>query len=69
MDDIRAIRTRLGLNQAELASKLGIHQSTISRFERGDLTLDDRTRLALEALVMRAELAAAANAPAESAAA
>jgi transcriptional regulator with XRE-family HTH domain len=54
MDDIRTIRTRLGLNQADLAKKLGLHQSTISRFERGDLPIDERTRLALDALQMRA---------------
>jgi DNA-binding XRE family transcriptional regulator len=55
MTDIRAIRRELQLSQAELATKLGLHQTTISRFETGDLALDERTELALEALVFRAQ--------------
>ena len=54
MDNIRSTRTELGLNQVELAKLLGLHQSTISRFESGDLPVDGRTRLALDALLMRA---------------
>jgi transcriptional regulator with XRE-family HTH domain len=54
MDNIRSTRTELGLNQVELARLLGLHQSTISRFESGDLSVDGRTRLALDALLMRA---------------
>lgn len=53
MSDIREIRRDLGLTQAELASKLGLHQATISRFETGDMPVDERTRLALEALASR----------------
>ena len=45
-----AIRKELKLSQAELADKLGVHQSTVSRFETGDLSLDKRTELALLAL-------------------
>jgi transcriptional regulator with XRE-family HTH domain len=50
MVDIRAIRKNLGLSQAELADKLGVHQTSVSRFETGDLPLDKRTELALLAL-------------------
>jgi transcriptional regulator with XRE-family HTH domain len=55
MDDIRSIRQQLGVTQMELADLLGLHQSTISRFEKGSLPLDERTRLALEALVARSK--------------
>jgi len=48
--DIKAIRERHNISQADLACKLGVTQSTISRFERGELKLDRRTKLALEAL-------------------
>lgn len=50
MLDLVAIRKELNLTQVELAEKLGVHQTTISRFETGDLPLDKRTQLALEAL-------------------
>jgi transcriptional regulator with XRE-family HTH domain len=50
MTDMRAIRKELGLSQAEMAERLGLHQTTISRFETGDLTLDRRTELAVQAL-------------------
>ena len=51
MDDIRTIRETLGLSQAEMADRLGIHQSSISRFETGELALDRRTLLAAQALL------------------
>lgn len=50
MLDIAEIRRELNLTQAELAAKLGLHQTTISRFETGDMPLDLRTKLAIEAL-------------------
>lgn len=54
MTDIKAIRRDLGLSQDELATRLGLNQSTISRFETGELPVDERTRLAIDAIVMRA---------------
>jgi transcriptional regulator with XRE-family HTH domain len=62
MEDIRTIRRSLEVTQVELAALLGLHQSTISRFENGDLPVDARTKLALAALQMRA-----ASAPADQA--
>jgi transcriptional regulator with XRE-family HTH domain len=53
MTDVRAIRRQLGLSQGQLADKLGLNQSTISRFETGELPVDERTTLALDAIVMR----------------
>lgn len=55
MSQVRTARTALGLSQAELAVKLGVHQTTISRFETGDLPVDERTELALDALLLRAK--------------
>lgn len=34
--EFRAIRIQLGLNQTELAAKLGMTQPMVSRIERGD---------------------------------
>lgn len=49
--DIAAIRKNLGLSQAALAERLGVSQTTISRFESGELGLSPRTVLAMQALV------------------
>lgn len=51
MADIRSIRTELKLTQAEFADELGVHQSTISRFETGEQPVDKRTLLAAQALL------------------
>lgn len=56
MNAIRDARLRLGLTQIGLADKLGLHQSTISRFENGSLPIDERTTLAVEALLARPAL-------------
>ncbi|NBC37339.1 helix-turn-helix domain-containing protein [Novosphingobium sp. FSY-8] len=53
MSDIQTIRSQLGLSQAEMAEQLGLHQSTISRFERGDLIPDKRTLIAVRALASK----------------
>ena len=50
MDDIRNIRRSLGLTQIAFAERLGLHQSTISRLETGEMEIDKRTRLAIRAL-------------------
>ena len=52
MTNMRYIRQQLGLSQVELAQELGVRQATISRLENGQ-RIDNRTRLALEALIMR----------------
>lgn len=51
MQDIKTIRQALSLSQAQMADQLGLHQTTISRFESGDLPLDKRTLLAAQALL------------------
>ena len=35
-EEVRAIRRKLGLNQTELADRLGMTQPMVSRIERGD---------------------------------
>jgi transcriptional regulator with XRE-family HTH domain len=55
MQDIQTIRKALGLSQSEMADRLGLNQSTISRFERGDLPLDKRTLLAAQLLLTQAQ--------------
>ncbi|WP_069066453.1 helix-turn-helix domain-containing protein [Sphingobium sp. RAC03] len=62
MNAIRDARLRLGLTQIELAGKLGLHQSTISRFEKGSLPIDERTELAVEALLARPALCSTCDA-------
>lgn len=52
--DVREARQALNLSQTELAKKLGVTQATVSRLETGNLTPDERTKLAIEALQMRA---------------
>jgi len=52
--DIRKTRKALGLTQAELAAKLGVDGSTVSRLETGELIPNERTLLAMEAIVARA---------------
>jgi transcriptional regulator with XRE-family HTH domain len=51
MTDMREIRRQLEMTQIELADHLGVQQSTISKYERGDLPIDKRTQLALDALI------------------
>ena len=51
MNEIAKIREILTISQSEMAEKLGLNQSTISRFERGDLPVDKRTALAARALL------------------
>lgn len=60
MQNIQDIRKALGLSQSEMADRLGLHQSTISRFETGDLPLDKRTQLAAEALLVASRQSGAA---------
>lgn len=51
---MRTARKALGFSQSQLATALGVEQSTISKFENGNLPIDERTKLAVEALLMRA---------------
>lgn len=50
MIDIRTVRQQLKLSQTEFGQRLGLHQTTISRLETGELEVDRRTELAVRAL-------------------
>lgn len=57
METIAAIREALGVTQADLAEKLGLDQSTISRMERGELVPDKRTMIAARTLLPKGKVA------------
>lgn len=59
---IKALRKKLGtpnapIAQAELAARLRVNQSTVSRLENGDLELDGPILTAVEALEASARVA------------
>ena len=45
---LRKVRRDLGLTQEDLARKVGVNQSVISRIESGDIDLSSRVRNSLE---------------------
>ncbi|MGW9333106.1 helix-turn-helix domain-containing protein [Bosea sp. NPDC055594] len=49
-ETIRRLRKQTGLNQALLAANLGVSQGTISRWETGQLEIDDEALLKLQKL-------------------
>jgi DNA-binding XRE family transcriptional regulator len=51
--DLRAIRKRLGLTQAELAAALGVSRKTVCEREAGKVPITRETELAMEALINR----------------
>jgi transcriptional regulator with XRE-family HTH domain len=56
-DDLRALRKRLGMTQAQLAAALDLQPSTISNYEgaRGPYEIPHVVALACEALLQRSE--------------
>jgi DNA-binding transcriptional regulator YiaG len=52
--DIKKCRKALGWTQAQLAEKLEVHHSIVSRMERGEIPLNVRTLIALEVIFKRA---------------
>ena len=39
--DVQRLRWKLGLTQAELAARLGVHALTVSRWERGQVRVTE----------------------------
>jgi transcriptional regulator with XRE-family HTH domain len=54
--EIVALRTSLGLSQAELARQVGVDQATVSRWERGLQAPDPRARVQLSELMYRLDV-------------
>ena len=52
-DDLRQLRDMLGLTQAELAERIGMHPNSVARMERGELAISARTAAAVRLLVSR----------------
>ena len=50
-ETIASIREALGLTQAEMADRLGLHQSTICRMEKDGVEPDKRTMIAARTLL------------------
>lgn len=50
-DELKALRVRTGLSQAELAIAIGMSRESISRMERGKDVIEKRTELALRYIV------------------
>jgi transcriptional regulator with XRE-family HTH domain len=48
-EEVKAIRTRLGLTQQRLAEVLNVTQSTVARWEAGTLTVTTRNAMAIDA--------------------
>jgi len=42
-EELRRIRERLGLTQAEMADRLGIHSNSLARLERGERAISEPT--------------------------
>lgn len=52
---VRAIRSRLGLNQAEFGTRIGCNQNTVSRYEAGKVFPSNETLMAVWKLADRTE--------------
>jgi DNA-binding transcriptional regulator YiaG len=52
-DELKAIRSALGLTQAELAEMLEVKPNTVARWERGVLSVPKTVELAMETIERR----------------
>jgi DNA-binding XRE family transcriptional regulator len=53
-EDLRKKRKIAGFTQAQIAEQIGVHHSIISRMERGEIPINLRTLIALEAVFTKA---------------
>lgn len=49
--DLRAARKALGLTQTEFAARLGVHWTTVSRWENGRLPISKRVAMAVKGMM------------------
>lgn len=57
-ETFRKIRKKLDLTQEQLAVRLQVHRVTVSRWESGELVIDERTKLAMEHLKLKFDMLA-----------
>ncbi len=50
-EQFKSIRTNLNLTQTQFADQMGVHRVTVTRWETGELDIDQRTKLAAEHLI------------------
>ena len=50
-EEVRTLRRRIGMSQAEFAEAIGISRETVGRLERGGEEIDRRTELAIRFVV------------------
>lgn len=50
-DDLRKWREARGMSQNDLAAKLGVDQSTVSRIERGELEPSSSVKIIFNAII------------------
>lgn len=48
--ELRDLREVLGLTQAQLAARIGMHPNTVARMERGELAVSARTEAVVRLL-------------------
>jgi len=65
MIDVASIRARLGLSQTALAQQLGVDQSTVSRWETGELSPSGPALILLRQLEQQAKTTTKTTAAAE----
>lgn len=61
-EEVRFIRKALGLSQAALADRLGVHRVSVARWESGEALLDGPTSVAIRALAAIPVIARRSNA-------
>ncbi len=52
-DEVRRLRQRLGLTQAQLAERIGVHQNSLARWERGELGIRESAARLMRILAER----------------
>jgi len=67
-DDLRKWREARGMSQNDLAARLGVDQSTVSRIERGELEPSPSVKIIFNAIIAQMPTRAAAPSERESAA-
>lgn len=54
-DELKQVRQKLGMTQADFAETLGIHANTVARFEQGNLDIQKLTEFGVRGLLLTAK--------------